>query len=285
MSESKSTVSTAREDQLADELSLLDLITFVRRNLRSLLGGTLLGGVLGLVIAFAIPAQWEASALIRVGQLGGTTIEPSLLVIDRIKNKSFQNDVLKGLGLSIDESNEIAKDFRDSLKAKLEKSDLISLTIRSADNEEAKRYMSAVISEVKNIHSKISAPTINRWQEELAAIEQELKLALAESERLVKSLDGREASNEKSFSQAALLSSILLASEAELRDTRHRKRVVKELLSPERTYAAQGLGRVEVSEKPVFPKKSLFAVAGLFLGLLLAVLSSILKPICARRSA
>ena len=144
--------------------------------------------------------------------------------------------------------------------------------------------MSAVINEVKSIHTKISAPTIQRWQQELASIQLELKQANAESERLVKSLDGQTNSlNEKSFSQAALLSNILLAREAELKNSRERKRELEGQLSPERTFATKELGRVEVSEKPVFPKKSLFALAGLFLGLLFGVLWVAIKPIGTRK--
>ena len=59
-----------REDLFDEELSLLDLVAFVRQHSRILLGGALIGGVLGLVIAFALPAEWEANAMIRVGQFG-----------------------------------------------------------------------------------------------------------------------------------------------------------------------------------------------------------------------
>ena len=59
----------------------------------------------------------------------------------------------------------------------------------------------------------------------------------------MKSLDGRTDSlNEKSFSQAALLSNILLAREAELKNSRDRKRVLEEQLSPERTFSTMELG-------------------------------------------
>ena len=281
------------ENKIDDGLSMLDMLIFFSKYYKYLLGGGLLGGILGVVIAFTLPAQWEANALVRVGQLGstgstgstGSAIEPSLQVVDRIKNKSFQNDVLKNLGLSTDEDDNVGNAFRDSLKVKLEKSDLIGLTIRGSSPEVAKQHMSAVINQIKSIHTKISAPTIQRRQQELASIQLELKKANAESERLVKSLDGRTDSlNEKSFSQAALLSNILLAREAELKNSRDRKRVLEEQLSPERTFSTMELGRVEVSEKPVFPKKSLFALAGLFLGLLFAVLWSALKSISARKN-
>lgn len=263
-----------------DEVSLIDLVAFVKRNGFTLISGAILGGILGLIIAFSIAPQWEATALLRVGQLGstGSAIEPSLQVVDRIKNKSFQNDVLKNLGLSTREDDGAANGFRGALKVKLEKSDLIALSIRGSSQSEAKNNLSAVIAEVKKIHSQMLRPSIKRLEQELAAIEQTLKKTNAESERLVKSLDGRtDTLSDKSFSQAALLSNILLVRESELNNARDRKQNLEEALSPERTFSTKEIGRVEVTEKPVYPKKSIFAILGTFIGLLLTLLWVFLK--------
>jgi len=294
MRKSEKAALVTREDQFDDELSLLDLVAFIRRNVRILLGGALIGGVLGLTIAFTLPAEWEASAVIRIGQFGnsgnpgnpGNPIEPPLQAVDRIKNKSFQDDVLKQFEISTDQNDAKVRIFRDSLKGRLEKSELISLTLRGWSADEASQHMSAVINELKNIHTRMSAPTISRWHQELESIELELKQASNEAERLAKSLGVRSNFlNERNFSQAVLASNILIAREGELRSFRDRKRMLEEQLSPERTFATDVLGRVEVSTEPVFPKKSLFAEAGLFVGLLLGALLSMLKSICSRRDA
>ena len=199
-------------------------------------------------------------------------------MVDRIINKSFQNDVLKNLGLSSPEDDDTANSFRDSLKVKLEKSDFIALSIRGSSQSEAKKNLDAVIAEVKQIHSQMLTPSTKRLEQELAAIEQTLKKANAESERLVKSLDGRSDSlSDKSFSQAALLSNILLVRESELNNARDRKQNLEEELSPERTFSTKEIGKVEVTEKPVFPNKSIFAIFGTFTGLLLSLMWVFLK--------
>jgi hypothetical protein len=273
----------AREGQIYDELSLLDLMAFIRRNLGSLLGGALIGSVLGLAIAFIQPLEWEAKALIRTGQLGiaggeENAIEPSLQTVDRVKSKSFQNDVLKNLGISTDEDDVDAELFRNSLKVKLEKSELINLSLRANSPDEVKQHMDAVVSELKNIHVKMSEPSVKRWHQELELVEQELKQVSTEAERLAKSLGGQSDSlNDRNFSQAALLSNVLIAREGELRVFRDRKRMLEDSLSPERTFSTNVLGRIEVSPRPVFPKKSLFVMVGLIMGLLLGVLLSILR--------
>ena len=283
MNKSEDGVLKVSESLLDDELSLQDLLVFVQRNFYTLLTGLFFGGILGLVIAFSIPAQWEATALLRIGQLGnagnaGNAIEPTLQVVDRIKNRSFQNDVLKNLGLSTSENDKLAKNFRDTLKVKLEKSDLVNLAIRGFSPETAKQNMNAIINEIESIHNKMLDPTVHRWQQELGSIQLELDQANAKQERLEKSLNVQTGSlNEKNFSQAALLSNILLAREAEFKSLRDRKRMLEEQLSPARTFSTEVIGRVEVSEDPAYPKKPLFAALGLFFGLLIALFWSVLQ--------
>ncbi len=268
------------ESELDNQLSLLDLVVFAQRNYHTLLGGALLGAVLGLGIALLLPSEWEASALVRVGQSGHTDktlnsvqpvlIEPAIQVVDRIKNKSFQNLVMKKIGLSQDEDDDKNKLFRLTLKVKLEKSDLISINIRSLSADNAKLHLSAVINELKSIHTKMLDPTINRWRQELASIELEFKGANADLQRLTKSLDGRsEALNPSSFAQAALVSNIMIARGEELRAFRDRKLMLEEMLSPERTFVTSVIGQIEVSNKAVYPKKWSFVLAGLLVGLLL----------------
>lgn len=291
MNKSENAELVTREDQGGVELSLHDLVAFIRRNLGTLLGGALIGGVLGLAMAFIQPLQWEASTLIQVGQLGnaggvGNAIEPPLRVVDRIKNRSFQNDVLRNLGLMTDEDDSTAKVFRDTLKVKLEKSELLNLTLRGMSPDEAKLHMSAVVNELKKIHARISVPTISRWHQELASIERELKQANTEAEGLAKSLDSQSnLINDKNFSQVALLSNILIMREVELREFHDQKRMLEERLSPERTFDTNVLGRIEISTKPVFPKKSLYILAGLVTGLLLGALLLILRSVGSRNDA
>jgi LPS O-antigen subunit length determinant protein (WzzB/FepE family) len=264
-----------REDEFDSQLSLLDLVAFTRRNCRVIFGGAFIGAILGLGVALLLPAEWEASALVRVGQFGnasssGNPIEPALQVVDRIKNKSFQNEVMKKIGLSLDEDDDKNELFRKTLKVKLEKSDLISINIRSLSADSAKFQLSTVVDELKSIHTRMLAPTINRWHQELDTIQLELKRSSIDLERLTKSLDGRsESLNPSSFAQAALVSNIMIAREEELRNFRDRKLILEEMLSPERTFVTSVIGQIEVSNKAVYPKKQLFVLAGLLLGLLL----------------
>ena len=108
----------SQEFDSPDEFNLSDAINFVRSNIRYLIWGMLLGVILALIIAVLLPKQYEAKALIKIGQIGsvdtnGLPIEPGLQVVDRIKSQSFQDVVLEALGVSTeDDDDKLVKQFR-----------------------------------------------------------------------------------------------------------------------------------------------------------------------------
>jgi capsular polysaccharide biosynthesis protein len=276
-----------------DELSVMDLIAFIRSNFRMILGCAIAGVVLALAVVLTITPQWEANALVRIGQFGntvssgntistvttGNSVEPSLQVVDRVKSQSFQDDVLLSLSLLTDQNHPKAKMLRDKLKVKLEKSELISLTLRAESAEDANIQLTAVVNQLRSIHEKILEPTVNRWRQELALLNLQLQQSRDEMIRLKTLLNASLTSNEKNFSQFALISNVLITREAELRSFIDTKRTLEERLSSERTFSTQVQGRVEVSESPVFPNKRLFLMVGFMLGLVLGVLIALIKPV------
>ena len=85
-----------------------------------------------------------------------------------------------------------------------------------------------------------------------------VKKANAESERLAFLLNGtKESLSEKTFSQAAILSSVLLVREAELKNSRERKNELEAQLSPEFTFATKEIVELWFL-RSLFSKKNLF---------------------------
>ena len=273
----------AIENESTDEFDLLDLVNFIRRNFIYLLGGMLLGVAIALVLAGLLPKQFASTALVKIGEIAnvnaagiaiGSTIEPSLQVVDRIKSRSFQDDVLKALKISVDDDDSaLVKQFRNSLKVKLEKSELISLSVNANSRAQANAMMQGVLNQLNTAHYKISYPTISRLKLELVSVNDELKLADKDMKQLSKTLEIQsEKITDMKFSQSVLLNSLRISKEQEYRNFRDTKRMLEERLSPERTFSTHVLGRVEVSKKPVYPNYSIFIMAGLFLGLFAGLL-------------
>ncbi len=279
MNKTENAVLTSSETLIDNELSLLDLVGFVQKNFIILLGGLLLGLFVSLVTTFLLPSEWEATALVRVGQFKNgdnlINIEPNLQVVDRIKSASFQQDVLKNLGLNLIENN-TNDDRLQNLKVKLEKSDLINISWRGLTKVEAKNNLSVVVNELVKIHKKKFESVINRWNQELISTGLAMQHLAAESNQLNKTLE-RLGTSEKTFSENALISNTLLVREKEMQYYRERKYVLEEQLSPERTFPTEILGNIIVSKEPVSPKKTLFAFAGAILGLIIAFIFIMIK--------
>ncbi len=271
-------------DDVSDDLNLAEAINFLVTNVKYLVGGVLLGALCAIIIAVLLPKQYEAKALIKIGQIGseninGSPVESGLQVVDRIKSYSFQDTVLESLGVSTeDDEDKLVQQFRKNLKVKLEKSELISLSLKSLSRAEGVVIMQEVVNQLNKIHNKMLAPTASRLKLELDSINDELKLAEIESTQILKSLEMQsDKITDTKFSQTVLLNSLRISKDQEYRYFRDTKRVLEEKLSPERTFATHVLGKVEVSKKPVFPRYSIFIVAGAFLGLMLGFLYIAIK--------
>lgn len=282
----------SQEFDSPDEFNLSDAINFVRSNIRYLIWGMLLGVILALIIAVLLPKQYEAKALIKIGQIGsvdtnGLPIEPGLQVVDRINSQSFQDTVLEALGVSTeDDDDKLVRQFRKNLKVKLEKSELISLSSKAISRAEAAVIMQEVINQLNITHNSMLLPTISRLKLELDSINNELKLADMESKQLMKTLEMQsDKITDTKFSQTVLLNSLRISKDQEYRSFKDTKRILEEKLSPERTFATHVLGKVEVSKKPVFPNYSLFILAGVFLGLIMSFLYIAIKGLKLKSSA
>ena len=269
----------AIENESTDEFDLLDVVNFIRRNFIYLLGGMLLGVAIALILAVFLPEQYQAKALVKVGEIGnvnatGIIIEPSLQVVDRIKSQSFQDDVLQALNVSVEYDDDVlVKQFRKNLNVKLEKSELISLSLKALSRAEAIKNMQEVVNQLNKSHNRMSYPTISRLKLELVSVNNELKFADKEMKQLSKTLEMQtEKITDMKFSQSVLLNSLRMSKEQEYRNFRDSKRILEERLSPERTFPTHVLGRVEVSKKPVYPNYSIFVGVGLLLGLFAGLL-------------
>ena len=166
--------------------------------------------------------------------------------------------------------------LRNSLKVRIEKTDLVGVRVRGTTPDEAAHFANALIAELESVHVKMAGPTIRRWHDEIEKNDAELKRLSDETKRLnniLKILE-KEHSATNLF-QAILASNVLLARETELNKSLERKNALQLEISPERTFPTSPLGQVEVSEQPVFPNKSIFTAGGLVIGLLMAVLLSL----------
>ena len=170
-----------------NDFNLMDATNFMRRSAKYLIFGMLLGVIVALIIAVLLPKQYEAKALIKIGQIGNIDtkvmpIEPVLQVVDRIRSQSFRDTVLVVLGVFIEHDDDtLVKKFEGNLKVKLEKSEIISLSLKALTRAEALVRMQEVVKHINITHNSMLLPTVSRLKLELDSVNNELKLADIES--------------------------------------------------------------------------------------------------------
>jgi uncharacterized protein involved in exopolysaccharide biosynthesis len=235
-------------------------------------------------IYFSKP-KWEATAVIQIGQVGQSgvgqgsqLIEPPTRAIERMKMKSFEDAVLTSLRISIEDSNQVAVQFRNTLSLKaLGTTDLIQVKVRAVSQDQAKLWALTVVDRLKDVHDRLAQPTIDRLRKQQAELKKQMQTIEEERANLLNIVSKSiKTSDDSRFSANLLLSNLLLQKNAELRDFEMRRLAAEEQLTSVRTYPTSLIDRVYVPEKPASPKRLLIitiaGLLGLFLGIVIVLI-------------
>lgn len=275
-----------REHFEQDEFSLRDLWRILISQRRWLLGLPFVCVLLAAVGVFIAKPKWEATAVIQIGQVGQSgvgqgsqLIEPPLRAIERMKMKSFEDDVLTALKIPVEVDDPVAKLFRSTLSLKaLGATDLIQVKVRAVSRDQAQTWANAVVDRLREVHERLAQPTIDRLRKQQSALKKQMQIIEEERKNLLTIVSKSiETSGDNRFSANLLLSNLLLQKNAELRDFEMRRLAADEQLTSVRTYPTSLIDRIYVPEKPASPKKLLIVMLSAVLGLILGVVVALLR--------
>ena len=247
-----------------------------RRHLRLLLAWAVLGTLMAVGIAFLIPKQWPATMLFQVGQIGsaGSLLTDPNNVVQRIKFPGFIDQVLQAEQLPLEASLDARSAMiRKSLAASIAKGgNLLEMRVLGRSPEEAKENLQAAFQVLQSEHEKLLKPTVTRLEKNLADAKAALQKMEDERSAILEPIKkfNRDGTIERKFSESILLASMLKSSESEIRVFREQINNLDEQLSPYRTFNTKAVAPAYVPQHAVYPKKSIAAVIGFFLGLLLS---------------
>ena len=275
-----------REHFEQDEFSLRDLWRILISQRRWLLGLPFVCVLLAAVGVFIAKPKWEAAAVIQIGQVGQSgvgqgsqLIEPPLRAIERMKMKSFEDDVLTALKIPVEVDDPVAKLFRSTLSLKaLGATDLIQVKVQAVSRDQAQTWANAVVDRLREVHERLAQPTIDRLRKQQSELKKQMQIIEEERTNLLKIVSkSSETSGDSRFSANLLLSNLLLQKNAELRDFEMRRLAADEQLTSVRTYPTSLIDRIYVPEKPASPKKLLIVMLSAVLGLILGVVVALLR--------
>lgn len=131
-----------------DEIDLLDLLVIIAENIKLLVLGPLVAGLLALGLSFALPSTFESQAIINANNQG---VDPSMLVTMATSPVVLES-VRQQIGFEPDLTKERALDeLRDSIKVSLGRLDkLVTITVSAPSAELAQRTNQALLAELFN---------------------------------------------------------------------------------------------------------------------------------------
>ncbi|WP_455283534.1 Wzz/FepE/Etk N-terminal domain-containing protein [Cupriavidus necator] len=276
----RSTIAGPESNKMSQVVTFEDGVNFVKRHSIRIIGIGLAGALIGLGLTFVIPKQWESTAVLQVGQIAAdsgppTQVETTSRAVERLKLEQFQDSILTHLGLPLGVGESKQTDlFRSSSKIMLlRNADLIQISTRGYSPDEAKRFTQAYGEELINAHAVLAKPSLDKLKADLTDVRDSLAVEEQRRVQLANLLEARNKGGDAGrFSENVLLNDLVSNNDKQLRQLRLQKNNIEERLNPERTFNTRLLGVVDVTRRAVYPKKSVFTVAGLAMGLFVALI-------------
>lgn len=256
------------ELQNDDELSIWDVVNFLKEGWRWLAGGLLLGLACAIGFLLVTPEKYEAQALFQGAKVLGSDLEATQQLIERLKFPTFYTpDQLKACDIPADNPAVVlAKRINPVL---LKGTNILQVTYQARSSEMAVQCLDAVMDRVIDSQNKQSSAALESAKRQL----QETKSQLAEVERIQSVLDKRSMGSldaaDAKFSQTVLLMSASLSKKDQIATLR--KSILEQMASiePPATRPAGLIEPIYAPDVAVFPKRLPALVGGLFGGLVL----------------
>jgi uncharacterized protein involved in exopolysaccharide biosynthesis len=256
-----------------DEISIKDMIDFLVESWKAIIATGILGVAAALTFVMVTPSQYEATAQIQMAQISisnnntnplGSNVElPSLLIARHQVPSTYTEDEIRACGLE-------GKKMPQESLSKLAKftpvkgvDSIVELKIRRESKEGALACAQALFENVKESQSLIIKPYI----EEAKSLLAKYQVRLQETQALVAKAD----------KSGSALSAAYLANRDEVKFLTDESIRLNALITSGDARQTKLVTPVYVSDLPVFPKKSISLVLGLFAGLFTGLLLALLR--------
>ncbi|MEI8267477.1 MAG: hypothetical protein WCI59_17250 [Betaproteobacteria bacterium] len=264
------------ENETTDELSLLDILDFLREEARMILATAGAATLLGLAAAFVLPEKFIGSALLEPAKVLGNAIEPPAVLAEKMRSPTYYAaPTLAACGFA--GKRNAAQEFVKELGPKVgRQSAFVAVDVKLASTDLVRQCLNAVVDDVKKEQALLATQQIAVAKERLKR-EQE-KLAVAEN--FMNSLSGKTVSQLRNSVGSDVTGSTLVfvamqAKQIEIAGIKSSIDTLSMQLAEPQTKPAGLAVPMDIPEVKVEPRRAMITAAslaaGLFLGLLVAV--------------
>ena len=273
-------MSTQQQSDTDTEISLIDILRFVKSAYKTILVFGVLGITLSIAYLVITPKQYEASAQIVMAQIGtannnnnisplGINIEePALLIARLAMPTSFTAQEMAACGL--EGRPEAGAALAKAIKVIPPKgiANVVELKTVGQSPQLAMQCAAAVIELIKTTQNQLVIPYI-----------EEAKLKLAYDEKRLANAKDLVAKADKSDSA---MGAAYLSTRDEIRFLLDQITAIKSIISSNQNRATRLVAPIYTSEAPIAPKKRNILAAGLLGGLFLGLLIALGRKVIAK---
>lgn len=269
MSENHSSYAPSRDD----EVDLFELFDTLKESWKLWVGSTLAGGVLAFGISQALPSSYEVSSLVRIGSAGPMgQVEPTLVAMERIKSRAFQQAVCDALVCDEEQRDAIKKQITITQP---KGTDVLSLTVKADSPARAAAVSEAVVQVLQQTHAELAGPALQNVRRQLTSDQKRLKELEAQRQRVVVQVSRAQG---EAAAAVAVLQLAQMGDNSELQVLSQRVADLAASLEAPKTRPTERLQKLYVSDKPVSPRKSLITIVGSILGAFIGVSAVFVMP-------
>lgn len=265
------------QPSLDDEISIADIILFLKSHKKMILIfviiGTLLGGLYG---NFTVPV-YKGSVLISPAKIAGAlVVNPKITVTKLDMNSFYSKETFLNCNPDFYKDKDIDYDISGLVKASVTKDgDLIQLLMQNKNKTIITDCLNSIVDDIRASENKIIDPLIKSKNNELTLLEEKLKEAQAFKVKLNEQQIRELKANDERLS-VLLYTNMILFNSKDIKETIAEINKIKTDLSPEQTKPANNVLPINIEKKLLLTPK-LGALIGLFLGLCLGILIALIK--------
>lgn len=261
----------------ADEISLADILTFARDNVKVIAGLALVGAVVAVGSTFLLQKQWEGTVTLQIGRAAGSPvvgpdgplIESIQQAVGRVQLSTFRDKVTEAVLPKLQGDEEAMRKtvVWKSLKARsLPNTAYVEITARGISPEQAEQILNVASNRIESEHAAILERARMLPKQQLSVIDTAIEANTKAQEQLSTAL-ARSKNSDSVIALGALQSS--RTERATLNESRYR---VSQMLAPDQSYNTRIVSAIQVDPNAAFPRKSYFGLGGLVLGAIVGVI-------------
>jgi LPS O-antigen subunit length determinant protein (WzzB/FepE family) len=258
-------------------LNLSEIKEFIRSSWHIVFGVVVISLLISLVLAFVLQKKWEVSATLIIARIPMETgelktIEDPLQTVERIKLIGFKQKLLSDLGLPTRKGLDKRSDILLSTMTAdpIKNTEFINISVRAYSKQDAIKSIQVAVTELKAEHVLLALPIKTRIDSELEATNENLSIIVSEISQLNKQMsDAGTYRAASEFSPSIIAIDLLAAKEAAKSTLQLRKIQLNYRLTSLDKQSTRLINKINIPDKQIFPKLSVFLILGGLFGLLL----------------